>query len=154
MDRLSSPNVLQALPYSSFITFIILTQLYAIRVAVPPRIEVGPGFDSQGSVKFFTKYCFHHPEELHLSQSSFWVLLNLCPSPGQGTLGVLKRLQFDFPNLLIWNAVAGCLPHFCKAFYSHWSHLSQNLGCQTPHRRAARVLQPFSKSERVSLGCG
>ena len=30
----------------------------AIRVAVSPRIGVGPGFDSQGSVNFFTKYCF------------------------------------------------------------------------------------------------
>ena len=32
------------------------------------------------------------------------------PSPGQGTLGFLRRLQFDFSNLVIWNAVAGCLP--------------------------------------------
>ena len=30
----------------------------AIRVAVSPRNGVGPGFDSQGSVNFFTKYCF------------------------------------------------------------------------------------------------
>ena len=28
------------------------------RVAVSPRIGVGPGFDSQGSVNFFIKYCF------------------------------------------------------------------------------------------------
>ena len=32
------------------------------------------------------------------------------PSPGQGTSGFQRRLQFDFSNLVIWNAVAGCLP--------------------------------------------
>ena len=30
----------------------------ATRVAGSPRIGVGPGFDSQGSVNFFHKYCF------------------------------------------------------------------------------------------------
>ena len=30
----------------------------AVRVAASPRIGVGPGFDSQGSVTFFHKYCF------------------------------------------------------------------------------------------------
>ena len=30
----------------------------ATRVAGSPRIGVGPGFDSQGSVNFFSKYCF------------------------------------------------------------------------------------------------
>ena len=30
----------------------------ATRVAGSPRIGVGPGFDSQGSVTFFNKYCF------------------------------------------------------------------------------------------------
>ena len=30
----------------------------AIMVTGPPRIGVGPGFDSQGSVTFFYKYCF------------------------------------------------------------------------------------------------
>ena len=28
------------------------------RVANSPRLGVGPGFDSQGSVIFFNKYCF------------------------------------------------------------------------------------------------
>ena len=28
------------------------------RVAETPRLGVGPGFDSQGSVNFFSKYCF------------------------------------------------------------------------------------------------
>ena len=30
----------------------------ATRVASSPRLGVGPGFDSQGSVNFFNKYCF------------------------------------------------------------------------------------------------
>ena len=30
----------------------------ATRVASSPRLGVGPGFDSQGSVNFFSKYCF------------------------------------------------------------------------------------------------
>ena len=30
----------------------------ATRVAGSPQIGVGPGFDSQGSVTFFHKYCF------------------------------------------------------------------------------------------------
>ena len=30
----------------------------ATRVAKSPRLGVGPGFDSQGSVTFFHKYCF------------------------------------------------------------------------------------------------
>ena len=30
----------------------------ATRVARSPRLGVGPGFDSQGSVTFFNKYCF------------------------------------------------------------------------------------------------
>ena len=38
----------------------------AIRVAVSPRIGVGPGFDSQGSVNFFTKYCFPNLHWIHV----------------------------------------------------------------------------------------
>ena len=38
----------------------------AIRVAVSPRIGVGPGFDSQGSVNFFTKYCFPNLHRIHV----------------------------------------------------------------------------------------
>ena len=38
----------------------------AIRVAVSPRIGVGPGFDSQGTVNFFTKYCFPNLHRIHV----------------------------------------------------------------------------------------
>ena len=48
---------------------IFLTQLYTIRVAGSPRIGVGPGFDSQGSVTFFHKYCFPNLYWIH------WVIL-------------------------------------------------------------------------------
>ena len=41
----------------------------AIRVAGSPRIGVGPGFDSQGSVTFFHKYCFPNLYWIH------WVIL-------------------------------------------------------------------------------
>ena len=34
-------------------------------VAGPPRIGVGPGFDSQGSVTFFHKYCFPNLHWIH-----------------------------------------------------------------------------------------
>ena len=37
--------------------------------AGPPRIGVGPGFDSQGSVTFFHKYCFPNLYWIH------WVIL-------------------------------------------------------------------------------
>ena len=37
----------------------------AIRVAGSPRIGVGPGFDSQGSVTFFHKYCFPNLHWIH-----------------------------------------------------------------------------------------
>ena len=41
----------------------------ATRVAGSPRIGVGPGFDSQGSVTFFNKYCFPNLYWIH------WVIL-------------------------------------------------------------------------------
>ena len=41
----------------------------AIMVTGPPRIGVGPGFDSQGSVTFFYKYCFPNLYWYH------WVIL-------------------------------------------------------------------------------
>ena len=31
-----------------------------------PRLENGPGFDSQGSVNFFTKYCFPNLHWIHV----------------------------------------------------------------------------------------
>ena len=37
----------------------------AVRVARPPRIGVSPGFDSQDSVNFFTKYCFPNLHWIH-----------------------------------------------------------------------------------------
>ena len=39
----------------------------AIVVTGPPRIGVGPGFDSQGSVIFFNKYCFPNLYWIHWS---------------------------------------------------------------------------------------
>ena len=33
--------------------------------AGPPQIGVGPGFDSQGSINFFTKYCFPNLHWIH-----------------------------------------------------------------------------------------
>ena len=52
----------------------------------------------------------------------FFVQYKPYPSPGQGTLSFLRRLQFDFSNLVIWNAVAGCLPPLLHTpFYlAHW----------------------------------
>ena len=44
--------------FSRYLYFYFFKPTDAIRVAVSPRIGVGPGFDSQGSVNFFTKYCF------------------------------------------------------------------------------------------------
>ena len=38
----------------------------SLRVAVSPWIGVGPGFDSQGSVNFFTKYCFPNLHRIHV----------------------------------------------------------------------------------------
>ena len=38
----------------------------ATRVAGSPRIGVGPGFDSQGSVNFFNKYCFPNLHWIHV----------------------------------------------------------------------------------------
>ena len=38
----------------------------ATRVAGSPRIGVGPGFDSQGSENFFTKYCFPNLRWIHV----------------------------------------------------------------------------------------
>ena len=38
----------------------------ATRVAGTPRIGVGPGFDSQGSVNFFNKYCFPNLHWIHV----------------------------------------------------------------------------------------
>ena len=37
----------------------------ATRVAKSPRLGVGPGFDSQGSVTFFHKYCFPNLHRSH-----------------------------------------------------------------------------------------
>ena len=48
----------------------------AVRVARPPRIGVSPGFDSQDSVNFFTKYCFPNLHWIYICQSS------LCRSLG------------------------------------------------------------------------
>ena len=45
------------------------TNIYAIMVAGPPRIGEGTGFDSQGSVTFFYKYCFPNLYWIH------WVIL-------------------------------------------------------------------------------
>ena len=43
----------------------IFNPTVARMVAGPPRIGVGPGFDSQGSVNFFTKYCFPNLHWIH-----------------------------------------------------------------------------------------
>ena len=43
--------------HQALLIFNFLTQMYTRMVARPPRIGVGPGFDSQGSVILFHKYC-------------------------------------------------------------------------------------------------
>ena len=44
--------------HQALLIFNFLTQMYTRMVARPPRIGVGTGFDSQGSVTLFHKYCF------------------------------------------------------------------------------------------------
>ena len=41
----------------------------AIMVTLPPWIGVGPGFNSQGSVNFFLKYCFANLRRIHVESS-------------------------------------------------------------------------------------
>ena len=48
----------EVFPYTGEWPQVLFVPTDAIRVAASPRIGVGPGFDSQGSVHFFTKYCF------------------------------------------------------------------------------------------------
>ena len=50
-------------------SFSFFNRTDATRVAGSPRIGVGPGFDSQGSVTFFNKYCFPNLYWIH------WVIL-------------------------------------------------------------------------------
>ena len=51
--------------HQALLIFNFLTQMYTRMVARPPRIGVGPGFDSQGSVTFFHKYCFPNLHWIH-----------------------------------------------------------------------------------------
>ena len=52
--------------HQALLIFNFLTQMYTRMVARPPRIGVGPGFDSQGSVTFFHKYCFPNLHWIHV----------------------------------------------------------------------------------------
>jgi len=49
-----------------FVDILFLTQQTLEGLPHLPGLENGPGFDSQGSVNFFTKYCFPNLHRIHV----------------------------------------------------------------------------------------
>ena len=111
-------------------------------------------------------YSIQAENSLNFSQTQFWVFLNLCRSPGQGRLGFLKRLQFDFP-LTCWFETP--LPPVCRTFallnttightfHRIWVAKCLKAKCKMPHSKMPwrsaiivaswRALQPVSKFSR------
>ena len=54
------------LGYSGEWPQVFLTQQTLEGLPHLPGLENGPGFDSQGSVNFFTKYCFPNLHRIHV----------------------------------------------------------------------------------------
>ena len=51
---------------TSYTLLVFLTQQTLEGLPHLPGLENGPGFDSQGSVNFFTKYCFPNLHRIHV----------------------------------------------------------------------------------------
>jgi len=67
-----------------------------------PGLENGPGFDSQGSVNFFTKYCFPNLHRIHVKafevEDCEFVPVHHQPKVIKGSLLMRRNIGQDVNN--------------------------------------------------------